>query len=401
MRTFMFPRPEGAEEETTVSRTANVCRVLGAKEEDLQQYCALLKEAGFRSLMERVLPGGLFCAFSDGEMKLSVSFLTERKELRVFSEPMLVIPDFSARGDAKFPCVTLTQFCTHTSRSLWCNTASGMGYVIRLTDGRLLVIDGGFHQEPNYENDYPEFMALLRELSGEENPRIALWIITHNHRDHYGVLAQVQPEDAEIAAYMSTLPAEGVTEEACRQMMESIPSYAEKNIPAHAGDRYDFGDLILDVYYSCEENELYDPEPMHRDCNNQSLIFAVTVAGQKILFTGDGYAPAVNRAAELAGEEIRAEICQIAHHGRTSPRDDKFYQKVAPKVALWPGCYIQIDHDLQYRNSNTWIFGEDSTLTDHYVAFDGTVTLELPYLPHGVPYDSAGKYPMENMPDKP
>lgn len=388
MMDLKFPLPAGASPAAPASRSSDVVRVYGANEQAVAYYLAQLEDAGFTRLMARKLPSGEFYAYTDGEMKLSVSFLIMRKEMRIFYEKMPNIPDFSKKGEAIYPAVTLTQFCTNTSRAVVCSTASGMGYVLRLTDGRLIVIDGGFHSAPNYGDDYPDFMKLLWDLSDGKKPRVALWMLTHPHGDHYQVMTKITEGDADVDAYMSTLPREGFWDNVCRDVAEKIPHYAEKNILAHAGDHYDFGDLTLDIYSSCEESELYAPDPMHRDVNEASIIFAFTIGSQKVLFVGDAYSEAEEQALAIAGGEIRCDICQIGHHGRTHHKDDWFYSIAAPKVALWPGCYAQIDNDFRVSRANAWILGELSTVVDHYVAFDGTRTLTFPYELQNLPYRS-------------
>ncbi|MBQ9086032.1 MAG: hypothetical protein IJY47_02475 [Clostridia bacterium] len=391
MNELKFPLPAGVAEIVPASRWTTVCRVENAELDAWIAYGSQLEAAGFRRIMKNSLPGGEFCSYVKEEVKLSVSYLYARRELRVFSGPTPPMPDFSRMGEKKFEATSFTMFGTHSATSEVCSTASGMGLVLRLTDGRLVVVDGGW-QSPNFDSDYPDFVQLLRDLSGEEKPRVALWVITHSHEDHYTVLSEMKPEDADIQAYMMCLPVEGVTEGASQKMMRLIPNYAEKNIPPHAGDHYDFGDARMDILYCCEEAQLYNPRVLG-DGNNQSTIFTFTVAGQKIMVTGDAYHHAEDLAMEVAGDEISCEICQIAHHGRTSPKDDHFYEAVAPKVALWPGCYAQIDNDLKERRVNTWIFESGKcTIMDHYVAYDGTVTLDLPYTPKGLPYCSEGKY---------
>ena len=391
MKELRFPLPEGVAEAIPASRWTTVNRKEDADLEDWVAYVEALEATGYSRVMENSLPGGVFRTYVKDGIKLSVSYLFGRRELRVFSEKCPVSPDFGKMGEKKFEKPSFTLFGTHSSTSEVCSTASGMGLVLKLTDGRLVVVDGGW-QSPDFDSDYPDFVRLLKELSGEERPHVALWLITHSHEDHYTVLSEMKPEDAQIDAYMICLPVEGVTDGASEKLMRMIPDYAEKNIPPHAGDCYDFGEAQMVVLSCCEESQLYDTRAL-ADGNNQSTIVTFAVAGQKIMVTGDAYYHPEDLAIEIGGEEIACEICQIAHHGRTHPKDDHFYQAVAPKVALWPGCYAQIDHDLKERRVNTWIFESgECTIIDHYVAYDGTVTLELPYTPKGLPYCSEGKY---------
>ena len=386
MAELKFPIPAGASAAQSVSRTADVIRVSGANEQAVSYYIYQLEEAGFTRLMYNHLPSGIFYAYTDGTVKLSISFLIARAEMRIFYEPMPAIPNFSAMGEKKYDAVTLTQFCTNTSRAVVTSTASGMGYVLRLTDGRLIVIDGGF--ATSYGDDYPDLKKLLWDLSDGQKPHVALWMISHPHEDHFGALMKFTEEDADIDAYMATaVPADTSYAGCANDMAKRVPHFDEKNVPAHAGDLYDFGDVKLEFYTTCEELSLYDTAPL-RDSNNQSFIFAFHIGDQKVLFTGDAYHGAEEYALQIAAGNIRADICQIGHHGRTSHKDDLFYSCVAPKVALWPGCYAQIDNDLEHRGSNTWTLGPLSTVVDHYVAFDGTQTLTFPYEIQNLPYKS-------------
>lgn len=386
MAELKFPIPAGAAAAVNVSRTADVIRIGGANEAAVAYYLTMLEEAGFTRLMANRLPSGEFYAYTDGKVKLSVSFLISRSEMRIFYEAMPTVPNFAAMSEKKYDKVSLTQFCTNTSRAVVTSTASGMGYVLRLTDGRLIVIDGGFCT--SYGDDYPDLKKLLWDLSDGQKPHVALWMISHPHEDHFGALLKFTEEDADVDAYMSTLVRTGASYDGCaKDMAARIPHYDEKNIPAHAGDLYDFGDVKLEVYTTCEEPELYDSAPL-RDSNNQSFIFAFHIAGQKVLFVGDAYHGAEEYALQTAGGAIKADICQIGHHGRVSHKDDLFYSMVAPKVALWPACYAQIDNDLAHRSSNTWTLGPISTVVDHYVAFDGTQTLTFPYEIQNLPYRS-------------
>ncbi len=389
MMTYDFPLPSGAGEPFEISRQARAVLASKVRRAVLFDYLSELEQASFTCIASNQYPGGIFYTYTDGRVKLTVSYLLQKKDLRVIFEDYKPLPDFSAKGEDIHDKVSLIQFCTHTSRSEVTTTASGMGYVLRLRDGRLIVIDGGFHSPPDYADDYPVFRDLLWDLSGGKKPHVALWVITHPHADHFHVLSSMTEEDATVDAYLSTLVKRGTAYSGDADHMErKVPLYAEKNIPAHTGDRFDFGDAQLEIYTCCEEPESYDPT-VNWDGNNQSLIFGLCIGDQKVLFTGDAYLGAEEYAMMIAGGRIRADICQIGHHGRIGGlRGDIFYSLVAPKVALWPGCYAQIDHDLEVYGTNTWTLGSESTVLDHYVATDGHATLTFPYEIQHRPYCS-------------
>ena len=57
-----------------------------------------------------------------------------------------------------------------------------MGYIVRLSDGRFVVIDGGMAEYDEIEHFF-ETLNSQNEL--ESVPVIALWFITHPHFDHF------------------------------------------------------------------------------------------------------------------------------------------------------------------------------------------------------------------------
>ena len=89
----------------------------------------------------------------------------------------------------------LIQYCTKESlyNGAFDSTvgwhAAGMGYILVTEGGRLIVIDGGC------PNDAEDFLALLEKTAGGK-PVVDLWIITHAHSDHFGVLNTIANSEA-------------------------------------------------------------------------------------------------------------------------------------------------------------------------------------------------------------
>lgn len=346
---------------------------------------AALTEAGFLPLRENRMGRSLYAVRTQGKEQVRLSYLPGKKLLTLLREPMPARRPWEKAGATAEVPVVLGVYATKTSYSTILHTASGMGYALRLADGRLLVIDGGYDARGEMGSDHDGFVAFLKRIAGTDTPRVALWIITHPHNDHYGVYEELTPADGIcVEATMATLPAfpQGDADE----MLRLIPGFGKNNIPAHSGDRYDFGEVSLEILATPEDLALLCPPPVPKDSNTLSLIFRIIYRGQRILFTGDAYPAMMRCAAVNADGDLSADICQIAHHGRGVPGEEEFYLAVAPRVALWPACRCQIDFDRQTRGVNEWALGQNSPVEEHIVAEDGERILPLPHTPARRPY---------------
>ena len=61
---------------------------------------------------------------------------------------------------------------------------NGMFLVYKLSDGRLFVFDGG-------NGSVKDFMiSALQDIAGTQKVKVAAWVMTHDHGDHYGALIE-------------------------------------------------------------------------------------------------------------------------------------------------------------------------------------------------------------------
>ena len=91
---------------------------------------------------------------------------------------------------------TYKKVCSSSLTTIrYVGSSVGMGYVLRLEDGRFVIIDGGNYITANCDRDvlYNALRELHKDAYGsyptESNPiHIAAWLVTHSHGDHYSNL---------------------------------------------------------------------------------------------------------------------------------------------------------------------------------------------------------------------
>ena len=253
--------------------------------------------------------------------------------------------------------------------------------ILTAEDGTVMVIDGG--QRPNT----PYLLEQLRRITGQEIPVVHAWFLTHAHDDHTDCFFEIlehHADEVEIGKVYFNFPspqfftrvphpdrsAYGTAETFYRL----LPLFADKACVVFGGDTYEIGKMKVEVLFSpnfeIEENV----------CNNSSIVFKITLGGKRILILGDCGIEAGNQIlAHYAGTDmLRAEVCQMAHHGQNGVTRE-FYEAVSPEVCLWCTPKWLWDNDAG-RGYNTHVFQtvivrgwmEELGVQTHIVDMNGT-----------------------------
>ena len=264
-----------------------------------------------------------------------------------------------------------------------------MSYVIRTGQGKTIVIDGGWS-----EYDGANLFSYLQKVTGQTNPHIDAWFLTHPHGDHYGVLlefANKYSSQVTVDAFYHRMP----TDEECDKYFYNANPTKIKNAvanilnkvgmlkdrqgnatrivsvnPVHSrkcNSSFDFDDVHFDIlmtvddlFWGCDNittkysgtkanaGNNYTNETIAQltadNLNNSSVVFRVTMGGKTILFLGDAAQSAgimlkryhdANQSDNGKYFSLKSDIVQIAHHG-TNNVQQVVYQAIDPDIALWP-----------------------------------------------------------------
>lgn len=316
-----------------------------ATEEIFKEY--IKKYSAYKCVSEVYDSGNCFATFDVDKDLINVSFSKGDNCLRIIhnknTEPAPILSEKVEVTKVCEPMIIMHGL--GWTQSGYSTNQNGLCLIIRLSDGRFIVVDGGF----NREKDADDLYKLLTDNTpdGMETV-IAAWFITHAHGDHHATFA------SEFTKYRSKVKVENVIFNppslALNQnpdnegsgwsgVISVIPAYRARHIRPHVGDRYYIGDAVIDMLYTVD----YQYPKAFTYYNTSSLIFSVKIAGQRIMITGDGANTSFDKIVAMYGENLKCDIVQVAHHGygtgvsaNASTGVMQGYRYMSPSLVLWP-----------------------------------------------------------------
>ena len=210
----------------------------------------------------------------------------------------------------------------------------GMSYVIRLSDGRFVIIDGGYG-----EYDEPEHLySVLEKQNILDKITVAAWFITHPHCDHFGnctLFLNKYYGKVAVENLLFTFPREGKLKGASdmTEFLKTLPKLTETVISSpKRGDVLTYSDAVFEVLFTADD--LDDKEVPN--INNTSLVMMMTLGIHKTLWLGD----AQDQSSEFLcsvypDERLKCDILQVGHHGYWGGSQE-LHEKADPKALLWP-----------------------------------------------------------------
>ena len=270
----------------------------------------------------------------------------------------------------------------------------GMSYVVRLSDGRFIIFDGG----RLFDKDVDRLYAHLKSRCVTEVPTIAAWIMTHPHVDHfelfigfydkYGDEVKIEsfihnfPEHDDLAHYPSLADSEldrfdydNSSMTRVPQMLERIALSGAAVYTAHTGQQYNISDAHCEIL-ACIDDTVH----LSTNINATSLVIRMELGGQVILWTADASFE-IARLKEKHGEHLKADILQIPHHGFGSgaaSAEIEGYNIIKPSVCMLPVSeYNAFTTFCTFRGGTRYIM-RDSGI-DELIVATPTRTIALPY----------------------
>ena len=339
-----LPVLDGFDSITDVGEGAYSIYKLSSNAGEFEAYTAKLEKAGYTLYTSRSVGSVLFATYFDSETVVNVQHGGEGDHsLRVVAEPLsnTALPSLE-KPEADTVCtpsITMTAY----------DYAGSMCFIIQLSNGHFVIVDGG------HNNNQREIFDVLRAKAPDKNNIvIEAWILTHFHQDHIGGFIDYMGISSmtrytTVKSVIYNFPADQVFSTASHSPtdMNNISLFYNNRKPAmteagttfyqaRTGQKYYFGDAEIEILWTYED---IMPFNVFVDRSNPTCIgFSLTIAGQKIMFTGDSSGEEFTMAYNKYGDYLKSDFVQLSHHGQGDGYSPvEFYRAVGAPYVFNPG----------------------------------------------------------------
>ena len=213
------------------------------------------------------------------------------------------------------------------------------GYLIKTTDGKTVILDGGTTAEATAL--YNLIKANVT-ANAEGKYVIDAWFVSHYHSDHVGALIEIlnTREDIYITSlYYDFSGAQESFDAVEYSYVTGLASALSINaskvgsvVTPKKGDEVVVGTVTMKVlntaYFGSSSNVI----------NNSSIVYKLETEGESVLFLNDlgDYGDTLLNDSYFEAEMKTCTVVQMAHHGQAGTTD-KFYKAIDDiRVCLYP-----------------------------------------------------------------
>lgn len=142
---------------------------------------------------------------------------------------------------------------------------------------------------------------------------------THAHEDHIGGMSKIINNFKIDKFYM---PDVITTTKTFEDTLDALNNNNVKFETPTIGDTFNLGDAVIKVLYVGTDSS---------NLNNSSIVLKMTYGNIKYLFMGDA---TTSVEKEILGDDLKADILKVGHHGSSTSSSDEFLNKVNPEYAI-------------------------------------------------------------------
>ena len=246
------------------------------------------------------------------------------------------------------PCVKQNYFCntirmqyidlpyvfreeeTVSDCGLLVSAASDRTFMIRQSDRKLIMINGGWRKEMWDRYDHEKLLGNLfnemQKFAGTDTVTVAAWILTDADYYNNQFLAELTSCDFAEKIIIENLVYNFPKTHDNQPFEETIKAFSGNNIRAKTSKNINLGDANIKILYAPEEETL--------SLRDATMVVKIEINSKSLVFTGN----MTDRISEIIlsnGENIECDIVQVANHGLNDCGILDFYSKCNAEIQLW------------------------------------------------------------------
>ena len=384
----------------TTGKSCDEIIVFNTNPDEYGRYKEKLTENGYTLYTENEIAENLFSTFENEFFTVNAGYYRHDSSVRILIEPLA--PRTGLESDNKYTAVTTSQITMlgleHTDSEGKLIT-NGLSMLIRLTDGRFIVIDGGY----NRSTEAKLLINAIKEQSASytDNPVVAAWIISHIHIDHFAMIGYNYPAfisaGIKVERFLTNFISDSERNKSINsseygknwrategaeyvKIIEASDAFGAALYKLHPGQVFFFADCRAEILYTLESSA---PDTCNALNGTSPIIRMVFGEKTSFLCTGDATGKAFGILNAMYGDYIRSDIIQVAHHGYTTYGQEnetaKAYRTVNASIVLWPMGMSAYDA-WKIKSYNSPLFVTNNFKKCYVAGAEGdTVTVALPY----------------------
>ncbi len=360
-------------------------------ETEYAAFVTAVEEAGWTKYSENEAADNVFTTYQNGDHFVYVYFLPVENRVHVIDMPIGAVLPTTVSAQADDVCEPL-----FTQVQLSYATASeGMSYLVRLSDGRFIVIDGGKVEADLLESKH--LYNLMKEQNVLDKITVAAWIVTHAHSDHQTVATEFMnnytADDLVIEQVLYNYPTSTPNNAETDAFIAAVDAWeaeGTEQVTPFIGQEYYYADAKIEFLHTVDA---YAPDELKgQDFNNTSSVFTIEIADQKIIILGDMHTIGNDHLVELFGDYLKSDICQFGHHG-VGGGTVEVYEAIDPTVVVVPSGVFHYTNIYNYyrvyapedlREGQAWLWLENNVggnVEEVIIMGFKEAVLQLPYTP--------------------
>ena len=356
-----------------------------------------LEAAGWSQYSNNIIDGkNLFATYTKNGESVYAYYIANKHRTYIITSPdTLLEPRKEDNAYTKVCEPQLTQLRLKSQEQ-----KEGMSYVLRLADGRFIIVDGGWNELDYYQAK--DLYDLLEEQNVLNKITVAAWIISHPHGDHLGTPADFfkiyDSGDLLIESVIYNFPTDQDGLAVDSTLGDTTSAYADSRMPAfltnletywpdtniitcHTGQKYYYADATLEFLHTIED---YYPKAIaslnSNALNGSSAVFTIEIGGQKTMMLGDCSTDESNDLVDMWDDYLKCDIMQLSHHGYRGATLE-LYQHIDPQVALMPTALYNWNYVHKFEPTKWVLENRSGNIKEIIYAGMAERVLEMPYYP--------------------